>query len=820
MILELRRILCSKTAFGILLAILLLNGILFERQQQAEKFGFSSYTSGVYEMFYGEVGPEEYLRAYDGLYVKYAGTDVNTAITEVQQITQLYESLPEFQTVLDAQSTVTQEEWESDAFANYRLIYDSFLLQYPDAVEAVTDDFSTFRAQVYVDSVAAQKLLAQLEYLQDYPDYLKTVQQNAERLQRFSTLSSGFDGENILKTAADFATLDGVKVQLCRDGALTALFSYRMTDYLLVLLLLYYALCCLRERQDGLWAVIHAMPRGRGVLAGQRLILLLICTVAGALLLYGEILLIGIWLYGGVDLGVAAQSIALFQKYPVESTTGVLLVRFMLLRVLTGFALVAAIWLLLSASRNGKLMLVVLAAVVAVEFSMYELLPPRSLYNVLKYLNVFSLVHIEDLFSDYQNVNLLGHPIGMRTLVTSASLVLAFGLGVSCVLLHGHMRPFGRNEHSWNLIAVLRCWEGAICGRLGGFCLEVYKALVLQHGWAVLLLFVVLSCSMDTTAPVPRTAADDYYAQLQGPITAETQAELAAMIDANDIEMQYADTLQTQWQAGEISFDVYFSQMAKHISAYDRASVLMEVQVRLEHLQELGGEEPLWMLDSSEFDSIFSSYAADVQIRRGLLLLAALCVLCSGLAAMDQQYHMVSLLWTTPNGRRKRLCWQYVWILCVTVSMSFLQSGIEVVCLMGTNAVAYLDAPVQSIAWLEEFPLHVSIWTFIMMMSAYRVISAVCMGCLLYWLSGWFTQIRQAMLTELVLLLGPTMLYYYIGIEPLKWFSAVLPASGVGLLWDSHSNAVWAAVVLALLVSLLITSVYHSLGKIRGRSCI
>jgi hypothetical protein len=152
--------------------------------------------------------------------------------------------------------------------------------------------------------------------------------------------------------------------------------------------------------------------------------------------------------------------------------------------------------------------------------------------------------------------------------------------------------------------------------------------------------------------------------------------------------------------------------------------------------------------------------------------------------------------------------------------MSFLQSGIEVVCLMGTNAVAYLDAPVQSIAWLEEFPLHVSIWTFIMMMSAYRVISAVCMGCLLYWLSGWFTQIRQAMLTELVLLLGPTMLYYYIGIEPLKWFSAVLPASGVGLLWDSHSNAVWAAVVLALLVSLLITSVYHSLGKIRGRSCI
>lgn len=818
MILELRRVLCSRTTLGVLLTILLLNGILFYRQQQIEEFGFSDYTSGVYDMFYGAVDPEEYLRAYDQLYVQYEDADVDATITEVRQLTQLYESLSEFQTVLDVKSAVPQEEWEAEDFANYRLIYDTFLARYPDAAEAVVNDLSTFREQVYVDSVAAKKLLAQLEYLQDYPNYLKTVQQNAERLQRFSALSSGYDGKNILKTAADFATLDGGEVQLCRDGALTALFSCRMTDYFLVLLLLYFALCCLRERQDGLWSVIHATPRGRGVLAGQRLLLMMIYAITGALLLYGEILLIGIWLYGGADLGIAAQSIALFQKYPVACTLGGLLVRFLLLRILTGFALAVAIWLLLSASRNGKLMLVVLAAVVAVEYSLYTLLPPRSLFNVLKYLNVFSLVHVEALFSDYQNLNILERPVGMRMLVTGTSLALVCVLGTGCVLLHGRMCPFGGNGREWKFLAALRRWEGTVCGRLGGFGMEVYKALVLQHGWVVLLLFVVLSCSMDTAAPVPRTAADDYYAQLQGPVTTETQERLNALINANDLEMQYADALQAQWQAGTISFDDFFSQMTKYVSSYDRASVLMEVQARLNHLQELDGDKPLWMLDSSEFDSIFSSYAADIQIRRGLLLLAVLCVLCSGLAAMDRQYHMVSLLRTTPNGRRKRLCWQYVWILCVAVSMSLLQSGIEIVYLMGTSAAAYLSAPVQSITWLEEFPVHVSIWTFLMMMSAYRVIGAVCIGCLLYWLSGWFTQIRQALLTALVLLLGPTMLYYYIGIEPLKWISAVLLASGVGLMWNGHSNAVWAVVVLALLVSLLAVFVYQNFRKIRGRS--
>ena len=492
------------------------------------------------------------------------------------------------------------------------------------------------------------------------------------------------------------------------------------------------------------------------------------------------------------------------------STVTGLLLHFYGMRVITAAALSELFFLLFSATRKDKLMLFILAMVSIAEYSMYSLLPARSVWNIPKYVNLFSLVHISELFTTYLNLNMLGTPVTTGHMVRSVSIVLIAAWSIGAVLLHQYMRPYGRHKNGFGIYDLAKRMEGTICSNLSGLGLECYKSIILQRGWIIILSFIVLTFSIDQTAPVPRTSADDYYKRLSGPVTEETQATLSEWINANNDEMQLADELQAQWQSGIISFDTYFAGMSKHIGSYDRAQVLLQVQERLTHLMEASEETPLWMLDSTSFDGIFSSYSADVQIEKALLFLAAICLLLSGLITMEHQAGMTDLLRSTPNGRRKLLAKQYGLMLLMVVPLSLLQSAVEVVALLQTDATSYLSAPVQSISWLEQFPLKLSIYGFLVFIDVCRVISAIGIGCILLWLSGRFSNIRISILVSIGILLGPTVMYYYIGVTPFKWISVAIPISGYSLLWNDQGSLntmeLMGGVLVVISIALLIWS--------------
>lgn len=786
---ELCRVLFGRRTLSILCIAVVLNGIVFYRQQEKEQFGFSEYTSQAFEALCGSVDPTSYLISYNELFQQYETVPLEESIRALRQRAYLYEDVAELQAIVNAVESGAELSHE------YRQFYDFVLEQYPRALVQIENDMDTFRMQLYIDGVAAQKLLGQLEYLKEYPDYINSIYRNAEKLKRFPALSNGFDGKAIEKTATDFYALDGVSVTLCRDGAVDSLFSNQITDYVLILLFVYFALCCLQERQDGLWAVIHSQPRGRWQLALQRVSILIVCSIVCVLLLYGENLLIAVRLYGGGFWNASAQSISLFQKYPVKCTVAGVLLRFCGMRVVTAAALVELFFLLFSATRRDKLMLFILAIVSVAEYSMYSLLPARSVWNIPKYVNLFSLVHISELFTTYLNLNVLGTPVTIRRMIGIVSIILIAVWGVGAVWLHQYIRPYGRQQNGLGIYALVKRMEGTICSNLGSVGLECYKVFILQRGWVIALLFVVMTFTIEQTAPTPRTSADDYYKQLFGQITEKSQNTLSKLIRANDIEMQLADKLKDEWSSGVISFDTYFSGMSKYAGSYDRAQVLMQVQDRMTHLMELSQETTLWMVDSTSFDSVFSAYSADLQIKKALILLAAICLLLSGMIAIERQSNMTNLLRSTPNGRRILRAKQYGLMAVLSVLLSLMQSAAEFTALLQTDAIEYLSVPVQSISWLEQFPLKVPLWGFVVIVDFYRIIVTTCIGCIILWISSLLSSVRVATFLSLGMLIGPTLIYYYVGVIPFKWISAAIPISGVGILWDWNGSmyAMWLA---------------------------
>lgn len=94
-------------------------------------------------------------------------------------------------------------------------------------------------------------LLSQTKYLSAYPDWLDSIQKNKDSMLSFSIFSDpdSFSGRNILKTAREFEKLQGLKLTLGENGAVESLFTFSLTDYFLLIVLMILSISFLEKRQ-------------------------------------------------------------------------------------------------------------------------------------------------------------------------------------------------------------------------------------------------------------------------------------------------------------------------------------------------------------------------------------------------------------------------------------------------------------------------------------------------------------------------------------------------------------------------------------------
>ena len=80
-----------------------------------------------------------------------------------------------------------------------------------------------------------RRILAQAEYLRDYPGYLKRVQEQAYKMQMSSLFGSEKDSfvyRNIIKTAADFKDCSAEGICLGNDRAVQDWLKFSLADWI------------------------------------------------------------------------------------------------------------------------------------------------------------------------------------------------------------------------------------------------------------------------------------------------------------------------------------------------------------------------------------------------------------------------------------------------------------------------------------------------------------------------------------------------------------------------------------------------------------
>ncbi len=722
----------------------------------------------------------------------------------------------------DGTFTVTQEP--VDAWAAYQR-YSEWIdrarkLPLADAVTMLTDEKAALSAKITgdtdtendrLDYVAVNNLLSQTDYLTGYGDWLENIQKNKDNLLTFSIFNdpNSFSGRNIIKTADEFEKLQGVELTLGTDGAVDSFMSFRLTDYFLLLMLLLIGLSFLEERKAGLWSVVHAAPNGRFKLAIRRTLILFGTSVVGVLLLYGTDLALGFSLYGGFgDLGRAVQSVETLGRLPMLTTVGGFLARFFLLRIAAAFLVSLLLWLMLTAINNVKYTIIVAASVLVVEYGLYTFLPVQSAFNIFKYFNLFTYISLSDLYTNYLNIDIFSYPLGIRSISQLALIPLCLILAAVCVYVHCHKKPAAGHDLLGRVAYGINSVTDKFLRRLHLFGMELHKTLWIQKGVviAALLVYVVFGLSYTVSIPIMSSAeqaAKQYTTQFAGPVTDDTFARMDAEQTLLNNAIAAHKDAQAAFDAGLIEYPELDKYAREASTAQTKSEGLSKVRSRAQELRDKGAAEGFapWLVDETPFESVYGARAEANQQKAALVAVLALTLLLAGSMAYERQSGMTYLLRSTARGRGALVLRKLLLAAGMTTLVWAVVYGMEVYALLSGFDNPAWSAPAKNLSMLTAFPLNCSITAWLVMLYVYRWLSLFCCAVLVLLISSLLRRLEVAYIAASAVTLVPSVLSTYVGIAALRPLSVTLPVSAMPLILSANGGLTRAG--LAALVLLL-----------------
>lgn len=525
-----------------------------------------------------------------------------------------------------------------------------------------------------------RRLILQAEHILDYPAYLERVQEQAWKMQHTSIFGgdpNSFVYRNIVKTAEDFSHCSADGIRLGNDRAIRSWLSASLPDWGFLAAILLIVMSFQEERRKGLVAIIRSCPGGRGKLQGTRLLILLIYSAGMTLLLYYLPLAISLCLDGGwADLDRPVQSLVEFQKFTAQISISEFLAEFFFVKTACGFLLGILLWFLLSFLAQVQLCWILSAAGLAAEYLLYTFIPAQSIFSPLRYINVFSYVFTDELYTQYVNINFLTFPVGRRELLMVLLAVLSAALSAFIMFLLPRRHPYGNRDRLGRWIRLWNRIGDALRRPLGLYGFECYKLLFLTAGGLVLILGAMFSRDLPINSGAYNSIDDmvyrQYVAQVQGPVTQRTVDYIA----------QAKESLKTS-QLNTGDFEKAIVRLEQSVAALDEGD---------------------WLVDEIPFMNLYGEKAWYTQRNTALTALLILTVALSALFAVEQGGDVRRVLRSAPGGRSRLFWTKYAVALSVTAAvwlMVFGQEWHSAVKILGETTLA---APCGSIPILKGMP--------------------------------------------------------------------------------------------------------------------
>lgn len=655
----------------------------------------------------------------------------------------------------------------------------------------------------------------QARYALAYQEYLQKILAQSDDLAGISIFRQvdSYSFRNLEKTRSDYEALVGLKTTEGNFKALETVVGFEIADYVIFLFGFTLVWTFFDDEKKGLWCVNYATPGGRMNLALERCGVLLvgncIFTAALYLLLFGNAFL----LYGGVeDMGSSVQSSPLFRDCTLRVSASEYLFLFVLLHAAMSFAMSLFVWMVLLFFRNHLLSMALLLFILGAEGALSAVLPEQSIFVVLKYENLFRLIHPGDILYSYRNYNLFSHPVNcfhacLCLIFTTILIGAAVSVGIaSC------RRPIAGEGKAEAVIARWQTKANEVYHRglshLSVLGMEFYKVFIMQKGGLFLIVWLYLLVGGIDTGSVfylgTGAVLKDIYKEYSGPDDGRLRSYVEKQESILLMEKTRYEKMAEAYKAGAVSKEKLENASLHYSSFSTLESSIDSVNMQLAYMERVRKERgiPVWFLSNKGYkilwtgDGLYLGQGYGEQEQRGLLAVIVLTLLLSTVFSYDRTCGMEKMLRATPYGREKLFYIKIfmAFLCCLVICLT--TYGLELYEVQRLYPVNCLEAPIQSLDFMEDFPFPISIGTFLVSVEMIHLVVLFAIGmvvcaCSVYWKDA------KGTIAALVIFIFPAALQMS-GIGWCEYISVLQPLVYIEALQE-HGFIYSAGIVLVML---------------------
>ena len=575
-------------------------------------------------------------------------------------------------------------------------------------------------------------------YLQEYPMFLERTIANSKLMAKLNVYQSGFSQMHLEKVAQCYTSLDHIQVTKGDNRGLVLFIQYRLTDIFLLIFLFTVVMNFFTERKKGLVYVVRSTPYGRGLLFLQRFAILGAAALLGMICLYGTSFAGICWTFGVDDLSRSLQSLPEFYKCPYAITIGEYLIYSCSMKFVGSF--LAGILLYVVLGIFSQLTSYALSiAIIVFEITTAFLIEPVSSWNILRYVNLYTLMQADSYFKDCIFINVFGYAVSaIKTTIFVVILLLLLSAVVGFII-HGKLYVTNKRTLENLTDRMHRFMERIAPQRsLGGW--EIYKLCICQGALFLLVALCILQFQLafQYTYYYPVDALErlsylKYHGELNEDVLQDAETEMALLKKTEEQLQKSLDKLLSKEH-----LDVYWYEKTKLALAENQSvqrglePVIENIRSGIEYFEKTG--RVLHLIQPYSYDLLINR---DHQTRHRAAFMVLITIVGSiaGIYAVEHQNHMQQVIHSSYRGRFVTHAGKPLIIsgFCAisVISIHIIQL-IHVGITLGFND---LDAPIQSLPFMRDFPLYVSIAGYFILLFLIRSLIAICFGCIIAFLS-------------------------------------------------------------------------------------
>ena len=242
-------------------------------------------------------------------------------------------------------------------------------------------------------------------------------------------------------------------------------------------------------------------------------------------------------------------------------------------------------------------------------------------------------------------------------------------------------------------------------------------------------------------------------------------------------------------ERGEMEYPQYDVFAREADAARIKSNGLSVVRQRIEELRFLGEEKDFtpWLIEESPYKGTYGDEASANQQSAALVAMLTVVLLLAGSFAYETQSGMNYPLASTMRGRKALLRRKIGMAAILTTVIWAVTYGLEFHAFLGICDTGTFVASVQNLSLLEKLPIRCSIGVFLVGLYLLRWVALFTCAMLTMLISSFMKRLETAYISACGVMLLPSLLYLYFGLEPMKYLSLVLLVEATPIIQNMQS---------------------------------